>query len=244
MWPSTIALNTAATIGIYWTSKKRGNPTGPGNVAVYVNDKKVISRACDQGYAYFEVTQFMAAGDNIVKVVVTDMYGTTEQVVGLISAVALSIESNFDYSMPYTGNIAYRYIPFGAVEKDVVFIVDDNTPNRVESHQRVKSTGEQQTFMIRNLTHGSHTLTVYMKAMIDGVEVLSNELFYDLIYYKAGERTPIIASEFRSKVQYQYASFQIPYRVYTPGRDTSEVDLYVNGDKLGETLIVGQGKKF
>jgi hypothetical protein len=62
--------------------------------------------------------------------------------------------------------------------------------------------------------------------MLDGVEVKSNTLYYDLICYEPGNRTPIIASPFIDTVhQEQFVSFVIRYRVFTPGKNTSEVYL-------------------
>ena len=74
-------------------------------------------------------------------------------------------------------------------------------------------------------------------AKIDGQDVYSNELNYDLICYKKGNTTPIIASAFDTSVeQEQYTSFVIRYRVYTPGKNNSTVYLYTDGIKM-KTVI-------
>lgn len=87
-------------------------------------------------------------------------------------------------------------------------------------------------------THGSHTLKVYFTCEIDGEEVRSNELYYDIIYYKPGNLTPIIASTFISPAEKeQYVAFNIKYRVYTPEAVLSTVDLYVDSVK-NKTLTV------
>jgi hypothetical protein len=103
--------------------------------------------------------------------------------------------------------------------------------------QIVKSTGESQTFSIRNLTHGSHKVEVYFTANINGETVKSNTLVYDLVYYIPGNSTPIIVSTFNNLEQEQYISFNIPYRVYIDGKNEYEVSFLVNGDEINKTTI-------
>lgn len=249
MWPTTVALNTGCNIGVYWTSKKRGQTTGPGTLSILVNGKRVLAKTCMPNDAanpdpyYFNIAQYMSSGDNTVQVTVTDMYSTSETIVGIISAVELSIESNFDYTMEYAGTVPYKYTPYGSVTKTVKFIIDEGTSHEQIQTQTVKTTAEQQTKVLSGMSHGAHTLRVYFEAKIDGSIVRSNELFYEIIVYQTGNKTPIIASEFRDFEQTQYSTFNIHYRVYTPGKDTSEVKLLVNGEQVGTTLSVGRGDK-
>jgi hypothetical protein len=66
--------------------------------------------------------------------------------------------------------------------------------------------------------------------MLEGEEVRSNTLYYDLICFEQGNMTPIIASPFIDSVpQEQYVSFVVRYRVFTPRSNTSEVYLLTDG---------------
>jgi len=227
-WPAAIVAGGQAKIQVFWNSVigEEKTPTGNGTLYLKINNKQVAVKSNQpQGIVEFDVSGLIVAGANSIQVQVMDSYGTTGVYVGNINGVTLELKSNFNYKSNFTGVINYTYIPYGDVEKTVHIIVDG-----IEyTTQVVRSTGEQQTVQIIGLSHGSHTLKVYFTAVIDATEVTSNELFYDLIYYKAGNTTPIIASEFRSYEQEQYIAFNIPYRVYEYGKNLFTVVLSVNG---------------
>ncbi|MDT4377368.1 hypothetical protein RO787_29080, partial [Blautia coccoides] len=75
----------------------------------------------------------------------------------------------------------------------------------------VSASGRQQSYVIPAQSHGAHSLLVYFTAVVDGVEIKSNELYYELICTVAGEDAPIITSTYRGGTAEQYASIVIPY---------------------------------
>ena len=235
-WPSTISFGAETNLKVNWSSLKNGNPTGNGTLTVYVNDKLCITRKnAPQGEISLDVTKYLINGTNTVEVRALDAYSNMDKVVGQITTVAIGLSSNFNADRVLKGIINYTYIPVGAVKKTVYFKVDG------EEHgtQIVNTSNEQQTYQISGLTHGSHTLSVYFKCNIDGNEVISNELYYDLLYEVPGTKTPIISSTFRDLEQEQYVAFIIPYKVYTPDYNESAIGLYVNGN-LQQELSVNQ----
>ena len=186
-----------------WSSVigEANEPTGSGTLYLTVNSKQVEVRSnVSQGIVTFDITKYVIAGTNNIQVKVMDMYGTTGINVSTINAVTLELTSDFNADLSYTGTINYTYTPYGDVDKTVYFVVDGKN----KGTQRVKSTGESQTFQLSNLGHGSHNLEVYFVSVINGVAVRSNSLFYDLIYYVPGNTTPIIASTFNELEQEQF----------------------------------------
>lgn len=230
-WPTTVSISnkTPVNITVNWSSTigEEKSPTGNGTLYLTVNDRQVEVRPnCAQGAVTFDISKYVVIGSNNIQVKVLDMYGTTGLTIGVVNAVALGLTSNFDGNIAYEGFIPFTYIPSGDVEKTVHFILD----GQEHGTQTVAASGESQTYIIKDLTHGAHTLEVYFTAVIAGNPVESDtRLYYDIIYYVPGNTTPIIASEFNAFEQEQYLSFDIPYRVYINGRNTANVTLSVNG---------------
>jgi hypothetical protein len=91
----------------------------------------------------------------------------------------------------------------------------------------VTTSGDLKTYMIKNLSHGAHTLEVYFTAIINGITVPSNRIYHELIVQHPENTTPIITTSFNTKEQEQYISFNIPYYVYTNGLNNSRVQYFV-----------------
>ena len=233
LWPGAVSLDATTTIGIYWTSTRAGKPTGAGTMYLYINDELVSKKAVKQGQVDYDISQYLKSGENKIEFKVTDAYSTSANLIGNITGVSLKLTSSFEDDVSYTGDITYTYTPVGDISKTVYFIVDGIQVGK----DIIKTTGEQCTHMLKAMSHGAHTLQVYFTAVLDGEEVSSNILKYDLITYESGNYTPIIASTFDAESeQEQYVSFNIPYRVYTPGKNTSTVYLYINGEQQGDPL--------
>ena len=235
-WPSTVVVGSKAVFSVTWSSTvgDAQEPTGDGTFYVSVNDKQVLVLPNkSQGVVELDLSDYLIAGTNNIKIKVLDAYGTTGTLVRTTNAVTLELKSSFNETLNFKNFINYTYIPYGDVEKTVYFIVD----GKEKGTQVVNSTGEQQTYRIEGLTHGSHTLKVYFTATINGELVTSNELFYDLVYYVEGNTTPIIVSTFTDLEQEQYIAFNIPYRVYIDGRNEFEVSFLVNDEEVNKTTV-------
>jgi hypothetical protein len=74
-------------------------------------------------------------------------------------------------------------------------------------------------------THGSHILEVYATALIGGVQIQSNTLYYDIRFVVADNATPIISTPFVRTSARQYENIIIPYYVYTSASLTADITL-------------------
>ena len=235
-WPTSIAVGAQTILKVNWSSKRDGDVTGNGTMYVYVNDALVSKQSVKQGDFSYDVTNYLKSGSNKVEFRVVDTYSSAKNIIGNINAVSLRLTSSFEDDVSYTGNITYTYVPIGDVLKTVHFIVDGEDIGQEE----IKTTGEQCTKMLRAMSHGAHTLEVYFTAVLGEDIVRSNTLKYDLICYQKGNPTPIIASTFPSESENeQYVAFNIRYRVYTPGKNTSSTELFIDGQSIGDPLAVG-----
>ena len=73
---------------------------------------------------------------------------------------------------------------------------------------------------------------MYFEATINGNVVRSNELFYEIIWLETLNTTPVIASSFNETSLVQYTTVTIPYIVYSPSSQMSDVII-----KVGERVI-------
>lgn len=229
----SIASGAICEISVTWSSLEDDLPTGNGTLKVTINGLVKTTQDVAQGAVTVDISKYLATGANMVKVNVTDAYGNGRTINYSVSVVEVSVSSTFDVSVPYSGPITYTYTPVGNVTKTMHFVVDGTELGTAE----VSASGRQQSYVIPAQSHGAHSLLVYFTATVDGVEIRSNELYYELICTVAGEDAPIIVSNYRGTKAEQYASIVIEYMVYNPLSMTSAITLSANGTVVN-TLTV------
>jgi hypothetical protein len=218
----TVSVGGTCLISFTWSSIEAEMYTGPGVLKITNNGTQKYLATVEQGTVEdMDIGAYLNAGSNSIKVTITDAYGNTRSIAFNVTAVALSLTSEFDNTVPYTGGFNYVYTPTGAATKTVHFVLDGTELPTAT----VTVSGRQQTQRIPAQEHGSHTLEVYFEAVIEGETVPSNKLFYDIICLEDGNTTPVIAVDYNGKTAEQYDSIVIPYRVYDPTSMTAAITL-------------------
>lgn len=230
---STISANSPCVLKLNWSSIEDGISTGKGTLQVYVGETLKNTRSVDQGDVEEDVSKWLSSGSNTVKLAVTDAYGNSRRLNFTIEVIALSISSTFDGKSVYSGAINYYYVPLGAANKTIYFLLDGKQIGNFVT----TLSGQQQDFIIPAQPHGSHTFEVYMTAAIGEDTVESNHLYYDLICLEDGNATPIIASSYQTTQVEQFDTFTIPYRVYNPASLTSAIILAEDGRTVKELTV-------
>ena len=229
----SIATGAICEISVTWSSLEDDLPTGNGTLKVTINGLVKTTQDVAQGAVTVDISKFLSTGANMVKVNVTDAYGNGRTINYSVSVVEVSVSSTFDAGIPYSGPITYTYTPVGNVTKTMHFFVDGAELGTAE----VSASGRQQSYVIPAQSHGAHSLLVYFTAVVDGVEIKSNELYYELICTVAGEDAPIISSSYRGTKAEQYASIVIEYMVYNPLSMTSAITLSANGKQVAALTV-------
>lgn len=229
----SIASGAECKISLTWTSLEDDLPTGNGAIKVTINGLVKTTQDAAQGSVTLDISKYLAVGANRIKINVTDIYGNSRTVNYSVSVVEVSISSNFDASIPYTGEIAYTYTPVGSVLKKMHFVLDGKEIGTTQ----ISVSGRQQSYTIPGQKHGAHSLLVYFTADMEGVEVKSNELYYDLICTENGNMAPIIVSNFRTMETKQYTAVSIAYQVYNPASMSSEITLSANGKEVSRQTV-------
>lgn len=232
-WLSATVSETArVSLSFNWSSLESEMPTGDGTLLVRIGSSR-FSKNIKQGDVTLDLTGMLVTGINTVKLTVSDAYGNNRSLNFTVTLVSLSISSQFDASVPYSGDITYTYTPVGSANKTVHFKLDDEELEAVS----VTSSGRQQSYVIPAQAHGAHRLEVWFTAMIDGEPIHSKHLLYELICVEEGNDTPIITTTFFDTDAAQYQTLSIGYYVYTPSQMTSPVTLLTDGVQVASLTV-------
>lgn len=202
-------------------------PTGNGTASYHVNSNQVAVQTVKQGFNSFDCTKYLAEGNNTVTVTIKNSYGESKSFTWNIKCISVRLSSAFNYDYINTKNyFSFRYTVYGEdIKKDVHFILDGVKDNEVKT---VESSGETFSKTFENLSHGVHTLEVYAIGYVNGEEIRSNTLKYDIIIALSGETTPIISINCEQSSIQEGELVKIPYVVYDPQNTQSNATLEIH----------------
>ena len=230
-----ISEGQSCPITLEWSSTEDGIPTGGGSLTVTVGNVQRLAKDVEQGTVTLDLGPMLSTGQNRAKVRIADVYGNARTLTFSVNVVKLSLGSNFDNSSTFPAGqaVEFTYVPTGAIEKTVHFQVD-GTELPTET---VTASGRQQSKQLPAMQHGSHSLACWFTAEIDGQEVSSNTIRYDLVVVDPTSLAPVIASPFAETRAVQYQTLVIPYTVYTPNSLSSEVTLSAHGKQVAALTV-------
>lgn len=230
----TVTENMPVYLSFNYTSVNAdGYDDGAGAGSIFVNGSKKGNITVTQGdNKDIDITEYLGVGVNTLKLRVENSEGSYRTLSYTITVAAMRLTSDFDTSVPFTGNIQYIYKPTGMADKTVHILVDGEEIGTTV----VSTSGRQQTYEIPAQTHGDHIVECYFEAVVDGETIPSNRLRHAIMCID-GSDTPIIATTFNQTEVEQYDNVVITGRVYDPKSLTTEVKLLANGE-LVATLTV------
>lgn len=208
-----------------------GESTGNGTCTVTVNGiTKVTNYKINNGsQTTIEITDYIAPGENTVKVECTDAYGTSRKLIYTVNVLELDLSSTFNAYIPYTEDIDFRYRVTSLLDSaEIYFYVTPVGESRRLLAQKTFTSSmsgkeQQQIIPIAGLPHGITTLEVYAEATQDGSILPSNVLKYDLIITLENETAAMIASVLDVTEVNQGDTISIPYVVYDPSHPETTV---------------------
>ena len=235
----TIASGDVCEISITWSSIEDEMATGDGSLKLAVNGATKATFNIQQGGVVKDVSSYLTIGTNIIKCTVSDTYGNSRSLNFNITVIAISLESSFDTSAPFSGDINFPYTPVGNVKKTVFFILD----GKQYATKETSVSGRQLNQLIEAQSYGSHTLRVYFTATINDQEVTSNELYFEFMS-SVGGNAPVITSTFHETEVTQYSTLQIPFTVYDPTSMTADVEIYANDALISKQTVDRNEQKY
>ena len=218
----TVAVGGEANLEFSYASSEYD---GNGTAYIYVGGVLKGTATIVTGDNILNISEYIGEGTNEVKLTCMDIYSNSKSLSYTVNAINLKITSTFDDSQIYSGDISVRYIPYGAVEKTIHFVVDG-----VDTTAIVSETGKQQTQVIPAMYHGAHLLKIYATATIGETDIKSNELLFDILYVEECATTPMIASAYSVTSVTQGELVNIPFMVYDPSNMETEITLTIVQD--------------
>lgn len=221
---TTIADGDKCYLNFTWSSLEDNMATGDGSVKITVNGSQKVVLNATQGDITIDVSSYLEAGSNTVRVTISDVYSNSKTIAFSINCVQISISSSFDASTPYTDEILFSYNPVGSLSKTIHFILDGT---EIDSLTTTVS-ARQLTYTIPKQEHGSHTFECYFTCEINGETITSNVLHYEIMCVDPINNLPIITTTFEDKSVPQYSTVQIKYIVYDPTNISAAIKIIVN----------------
>ena len=97
---------------------------GPGIGYVFVNNSQVSTLAVPQGNNNFDITQYLSAGENNVKIQVENSEGSRKTLTYTVNVLVLSVTTTAPKMALYSGSVSLPYTVNGAGVKTVYFQMD------------------------------------------------------------------------------------------------------------------------
>lgn len=141
-----------------------------------------------------------------------------------LTDLRLDVSLNDKITNP-VGPVSFDYTPYGAISKDVHFVLDGNEIGVVTT----SVSGIPMPYTLPAQEHGSHLLEVYITANINGSTTESNHVFKDVLWADPNEAAPVIGCTQQKFTARQYDTTTIVFTVHDPSTEFPTVILAEDG---------------
>lgn len=183
----------------------------------------------------FNVSEYISSvGTYSLRLSVSDDTNAYASKTWSIQQIDFKIESTFNDKFTYPiGAVSFDYTPYGAISKDVHFVLDGKEIGKVTT----SVSGIQSGYEIPTQSHGAHLLEVYMTAEINGTAIESNHILKDIIWYDSTSTIPVIGTTYQNFTARQYDATNIEYTVYDPKTETPTVEIAVDDNVVSTPTL-------
>ena len=211
-----------------------GDIVPEGNYTWKIGSKIIASGIATNGENTLDATDFATTTSQKFTLTITDDGGSLVTKSWTVQQVDVRLESAFSDAYAYNmGDVSFNYTPYGAIEKDVHFILDGTEIDTVTT----STSGIPMSYTIPAQSHGSHLLEVYMTTTINNVLIESNHIYKDILWQDSASDVPIIGCATQNISVTQYNTVNIKYTVLDPNTETPKVTWSVNGEVVGEETL-------
>ena len=226
--PLVVTTNDEAKITFVFSgTDSSGDDVTEGQATIKVGSSVVASQIVTAGENTIDITQYLAVGSQKVLLSITDDNGSLATKSWTVQKLDVKIESSFNDKLTYPlGQVAFDYTPYGAVSKDVHFVLDGTEIHTVTT----SASGIPMGYNILAQTHGSHLLDVYMTATVNNNTITSNHIVKDILWFDETSNVPVIGCTQTNIKALQYDTVNIEYTVYDPTTETPKVTLAVDSE--------------
>ena len=211
-----------------------GDIVPEGNYTWKIGNKIIASGIATYGENTFDATDFASTTSQKFTLTITDDAGSLTTKSWTVQKVDVRLESNFSDAYAYNiGDVPFNYTPYGAIEKDIHFILDGKELGTVTT----STSGIPMSYVIPSQTHGSHLLEVYMTTTINNTLIESNHIYKDILWSDSANDTPIIGCATQTIDATQYNTVNIKYTVLDPKTETPRVTWSIDGEVVSEETL-------
>ena len=191
-----------------------------------VGNTVVATETIASGENSFNVTDYISIGTQKVTLSITDDAGSLVTKRWTVQKLDVRLESTFDDKLTYpVGSVSFNYTPYGAIAKDVHFILNDEEIGSVNT----SVSGIPLDYDLNGLTHGSHLLEAYITATINNNTIRSNKITKDIMCVDPSSSIPVIGCTQQKFNAKQHDTTNIVYTVFDPSTESPTVTLSEDG---------------
>lgn len=233
--PIVVTTNDNAVITFKFSgTDSSGDEVLEGTATWKVAGSIVATNTVVSGENSFDVTKYLTIGTQKVQLSIVDAAGSLVTKSWTVQKIDVRLESTFNDKLTYPiGTVSFDYTPYGAISKDVHFILDGVEIGTVTT----SASGIPMAYTVPEQTHGAHLLEVYMTATVNSNVIESNHIYKDIIFYDSTSAVPVIGCTQQSFTALQYDTTNIIYTVYDPATEKPVVTLAVDGDVVSTLTI-------
>ena len=210
-----------------------GDIVPEGNYTWKIGNKIIATGIATNGENTFDATDFATTTSQKFVLTITDDGGSLVTKSWTVQQVDVRLESNFSDAYGYNGNVSFNYTPYGAIEKDIHFVLDGEEIGAVAT----STSGIPTSYTIPSQAYGSHLLEVYMTTTINNTLIESNHIYKDILWIDSTQSIPVIGCSTPTIDAVQYNTVNIKYVVIDPSTETPRVTWYLGDEVVSvETL--------
>lgn len=194
----------------------------------------LMTGALVQGTNKFDLSDYVTIGTQRFTLTVVDEVGNTVVKAWTVQVVDIRLESTFNdrFTYPAGKTVNFTYTPFGSIAKTVHFKLDGRELETVTT----TASGTLQSYTIPAQEHGAHLLECYIIANVNNMQIETDHIYKDIIWFNEESDVPVIGCIYRNDYYgnvdaKQYNTTSIPYVVYDPNTDSPTVKLIIDGDE-------------
>ena len=211
-----------------------GDVVTEANYTWKIGTKIIATGIATNGENTFDATDFASTTSQKLTLSITDEAGSLATKSWTVQQVDVRLESTFSDAYAYNmGNVSFNYTPYGAIEKNIHFILDGKEIGTVTT----STSGIPMSYTIPAQSHGSHLLEAYMTTTINNTLIESNHIYKDILWQDSTSNIPIIGCATQNISVTQYNTVNIKYTVVDPNTETPKVTWSINDEIVGEETL-------
>lgn len=211
-----------------------GDIVSEANYTWKIGSKIIATGIATNGENTFDATDFASTTSQKFTLSITDEAGSLATKSWTVQQVDVRLECNFNDAYAYNmGDVSLGYTPYGAIEKDIHFILDGKELDTVTT----STSGIPMSYTLPAQSHGSHLVESYITATINNTLVESNHVFKDIMWQDSESDIPIISCATQDIKVTQYNTVNIKYAVVDPNTETPKVTWKLNDEIISEETL-------